>query len=84
MPPVEDGLQGRELVRVLDAAVISWPAERQAPRIRQAINLVGAGALGGTFWGMLVGLIFLCISLPLAELVRRFETRLRRKLGLVK
>src|SRR5690606_29379135 len=32
----------------------------------------------------LVGLIFLCISLPLAELVRRFETRLRRKLGLVK
>lgn len=32
----------------------------------------------------LVGLIFLCISLPLAELVRRFETRLRRNLGLVK
>lgn len=32
----------------------------------------------------LVGLIFLCISLPLAELVRRAETRLRRKLGLVK
>lgn len=32
----------------------------------------------------LVGLIFLTISLPLAELVRRAETRLRRKLGLVK
>lgn len=32
----------------------------------------------------LVGLIFLFISLPLAELVRRGEARLRRKLGLVK
>lgn len=53
------GLQGQELIRVMDAAVISWPSDRQAPRVRQAMNLVGAGALGGTFWGALIGLIFL-------------------------
>ncbi|RDW14750.1 ectoine/hydroxyectoine ABC transporter permease subunit EhuD [Paracoccus thiocyanatus] len=32
----------------------------------------------------MVGLIFLCISLPLAALVRQGEARLRRKLGLIK
>ncbi|NYT77186.1 ectoine/hydroxyectoine ABC transporter permease subunit EhuD [Alcaligenaceae bacterium] len=32
----------------------------------------------------LVGLIFLAISLPTAWLIRRFETALRRKLGLIK
>ncbi len=53
------GLQARELIRVMDAAVISWPEDRQAPRVRQALNLVGAGALGGTFWGTLIGLILL-------------------------
>src|SRR5690606_23840683 len=53
------GLQARELIRVMDAAVISWPEDRQAPRVRQALSLVGAGALGGTFWGTLIGLIFL-------------------------
>lgn len=52
-------LQGQELIKVMDAAVISWPGDRQAPRVRQALNLVGAGALGGTFWGTLIGLIFL-------------------------
>ncbi len=52
-------MQKQELVKVSDAAVITWPAEKQAPRVQQAVNLVGAGALGGTFWGMLIGLIFL-------------------------
>lgn len=28
-------------------------------KIKQSVNLTGAGALGGAFWGMLIGLIFL-------------------------
>ncbi|WP_254663347.1 DUF1269 domain-containing protein [Haladaptatus sp. W1] len=28
-------------------------------KVKQAQSLVGAGALGGAFWGMLIGLIFL-------------------------
>ena len=31
--------------KVMDAAVISWPRDRQAPRVRQALNLVGACGL---------------------------------------
>ncbi|MEU1125607.1 DUF1269 domain-containing protein [Streptomyces sp. NPDC005899] len=52
-------LQKEGLLKILDAAVVTWPVERSKPRTKQLINLVGAGALSGTFWGMLFGLIFL-------------------------
>jgi uncharacterized membrane protein len=51
-------LQKEELIRVVDAAVVSWPTGDRKPRTRQLHNLTGAGALGGTFWGLLFGLIF--------------------------
>jgi uncharacterized membrane protein len=51
-------LQKEELIRVHDAAVVSWPEGRKKPRTRQLHNLAGAGALGGMFWGLLFGLIF--------------------------
>ncbi|MEU0835536.1 DUF1269 domain-containing protein [Streptomyces sp. NPDC056231] len=52
-------LQKEGLIRILDAAVVSWPADKAKPKTKQMLNLVGAGALSGTFWGMLFGLIFL-------------------------
>ncbi|MET9918297.1 DUF1269 domain-containing protein [Streptomyces sp. NPDC059605] len=58
---VEDtllNLQKQELIKVLDAATVSWPAEAGKPRTKQLHNLAGAGALSGTFWGMLFGLLF--------------------------
>lgn len=51
-------LQSQELIKVHDAAVVSWPADKNKPRTRQLHNLAGAGALGGAFWGFLFGLIF--------------------------
>jgi uncharacterized membrane protein len=51
-------LQREQLIKVHDAAVVSWPAEKNKPRTRQLHNLTGAGALGGAFWGLLFGLIF--------------------------
>lgn len=51
-------LQKRQLITVLDAAVVSWPADKKKPKTRQLYNLAGAGALTGNFWGMLFGLIF--------------------------
>jgi len=51
-------LQSEELIKVLDGAVVSWPADKKKPRTRQLHNLAGAGALGGAFWGLLFGLIF--------------------------
>ncbi len=42
-------LQKQQLVRILDAAVVSWPQDKPKPATKQLRNLVGAGALTGTF-----------------------------------
>ncbi|MCX7790927.1 MAG: DUF1269 domain-containing protein [Chloroflexaceae bacterium] len=52
-------LQKQQLITILDAAVVTWPANKKKPRTRQLYDLTGAGALTGAFWGMLFGLIFL-------------------------
>lgn len=51
-------LQKQELIKIYDAAIVSWPQDARKPATRQMNDLVGAGALGGMFWGMLFGLIF--------------------------
>jgi uncharacterized membrane protein len=59
-------LQKEELIRVHDAAVVSWPEGNKKPKTRQLHNLAAAGALGGSFWGLLFGLIFLMPLLGMA------------------
>lgn len=51
-------LQKAELIQVLDAAIVTWPEGKKAPKTRQALNLPALKALDGAFWGMLFGLIF--------------------------
>jgi uncharacterized membrane protein len=51
-------LQTQHLIVVEDAALVTLGSNGR-PKIRQAHDLVGAGALGGAFWGMLIGLLFL-------------------------
>ena len=50
-------LQKRELIKIEDAAVVVRDEKGRA-KVKQAHSLVGAGALGGAFWGMLIGLLF--------------------------
>ncbi|WP_276282709.1 DUF1269 domain-containing protein [Halorussus caseinilyticus] len=50
-------LQKEQLVTLKDAAVVVRN-EDGGVDVKQAQSLVGAGALGGAFWGMLVGLLF--------------------------
>lgn len=50
-------LQRQHLITVLDAATVQRRPDGRV-KIEQANNLVGAGALGGAFWGMLIGLLF--------------------------
>lgn len=59
-------LQREELIKVHDAAVVSWPPGKKKPHTHQLNSLTGAGALGGGFWGLLFGLIFFVPLLGLA------------------
>jgi uncharacterized membrane protein len=59
-------LQSEELIKVQDAAVVSWEEGKEKPKTRHLDNLTGAGALGGAFWGFLFGLIFFVPLLGLA------------------
>jgi uncharacterized membrane protein len=52
-------LQKSHLIKLHDAAIVSWPEGKKCPRTRQLVDLVATGALGGMFWGTLFGLIFL-------------------------
>ena len=51
-------LQTQALIKLQDAAVVTWPTGKNKPKTRQLNDLTGAGALGGAFWGMLFGLLF--------------------------
>ena len=51
-------LASQELIKVHDAATVSWEDGTKKPKTQQLHNLTASGALGGAFWGMLFGLIF--------------------------
>ena len=53
-------LQKEHIISIKDAATVSWEVGKKKPKTKQAINLVGLGALDGAFWGLLFGLIFFC------------------------
>lgn len=51
-------LQSQRLIKVLDAAIVSWPQGKKKPKTRHLADMAGSGALSGAFWGMLFGMIF--------------------------
>ena len=50
-------MQKERIIELADAAVVVR-REDGKPKVKQLHSLVGAGALGGAFWGMLIGLLF--------------------------
>jgi uncharacterized membrane protein len=58
-------LQKEHLITIEDAAVVVRKPDGKV-KVKQAVSLVGAGALGGAFWGMLIGLLFWAPWLGLA------------------
>lgn len=51
-------LSTRNLIKLQDAAVVSWPEGKRRPRTSQLHDVTGPYALGGSFWGLLIGLLF--------------------------
>ena len=51
-------LQKEYLIKMEDVVVVTKDNEGKV-KLHQAVNLTAAGAVGGTFWGALIGLIFL-------------------------
>jgi uncharacterized membrane protein len=51
-------LQKEYLIEMEDAVVVTRD-ENDKVKLHQATNLAAAGAAGGTFWGLLVGILFL-------------------------
>ncbi len=60
-----DDLRAFDLIDVKDAAVVEHCLDGSV-RVRQAFDLIGAGALGGAVWGALIGLFFLSPWLGIA------------------
>ena len=59
-------LQKEELIKLHDAAIVSWPSGKKRPKTRQVGSLAGVGALSGSFWGLLFGLLFFVPLLGMA------------------
>lgn len=59
-------LQQESLINLLDAAIVSWPQNKSKPKTENLGKLTGAGALTGSFWGLLFGLIFFVPILGMA------------------
>lgn len=51
-------LQKEYLIDMEDVVVVTKDAKGKV-KLHQAVNLTAAGAIGGSFWGMLIGMIFL-------------------------
>jgi len=58
-------LQKQQLIELEDAAVVVRKQDGKV-KVKQVASLAGAGALGGAFWGMLIGLLFWAPWLGLA------------------
>lgn len=56
----------KEYLIDLEDAVVAVKDEKGKVKLHQAVNLTAAGAVGGGFWGALIGLIFLNPLLGLA------------------
>jgi uncharacterized membrane protein len=59
-------LARKQLIKLLDAAVLTWPTGKKKPKTHQLHNVAAAGAFGGAFWGMLFGILFFVPLLGMA------------------
>lgn len=49
----------KEYLIAMDDVVVVTRDEKGKVKLHQAVNLTAAGAVGGSFWGLLIGMLFL-------------------------
>jgi uncharacterized membrane protein len=54
---IED-LSKQQMIKLHDAAIVTWPEGKTKPKTKHLINLTRIGALSGVFWGLLFGILF--------------------------
>jgi uncharacterized membrane protein len=59
-------LARQQMIKLIDAAVVTWPTGKKKPKTHQLHNVAAAGAFGGAFWGMLFGILFFVPLLGMA------------------
>jgi uncharacterized membrane protein len=55
---VLEDLEKRELIHVVDATWVSWPPGRRGPKTHPLHQVTAIGAVGGGFFGFLIGVVF--------------------------
>ncbi len=46
------------MIKLHDAAIVTWPEGKTKPKTKHLINLTRIGALSCAFWGLLFGILF--------------------------
>ncbi len=62
---IED-LSKQQMIKLQDAAIVTWPVGKNKPKTEHLTHLTRIGALSGAFWGLLFGILFF---IPLVGLV---------------
>ena len=62
---IED-LSKQQMIKLQDAAIVTWVKGKKKPKTEHLTNLTRLGALSGAFWGLLFGILFF---IPLIGLV---------------
>jgi uncharacterized membrane protein len=62
---IED-LSKQQIIKLQDAAIVTWVKGKKKPKTEHLTNLTRLGALSGAFWGLLFGILFF---IPLIGLV---------------
>jgi uncharacterized membrane protein len=55
---VIENLSKQQMIKLHDAAIVTWPEGKNKPKTKHLINLTRIGALSGAFWGLLFGILF--------------------------
>src|SRR5271157_1772795 len=55
---VIENLSKQQMIKLHDAAIVTWSEGKNKPKTKHLTSLTGTGALNGAFWGLIFGILF--------------------------